>query len=156
MGFHAEDQHPERRPDERLTTRVSVYLNLIHEGKILLIRRHNTGWGDGSYTMVSGHVEKNEKIGDAMVREAGEEIGIVLRSEDLAVNHVMKRKSNAPYIDFFLTATKWEGEPTLTETDKSDDMQWFPIDNLPETTLPYVRQALDFIQNNVFFSELDP
>ena len=45
----------------------------MKDDKILLQRRFDTGWEDGKYTFVSGHVEKGEKICDAGSREASEE-----------------------------------------------------------------------------------
>ena len=54
----------------------SVYLVLIKNNKILLLRRFNTGFMDGYYSLPAGHVESNETLTSAMVREAKEEIGM--------------------------------------------------------------------------------
>lgn len=62
--------------NERFTLRCATYLLLIKSGKILLQRRFNTGWKDGKYTLISGHLDGQETIAQAMVREAEEEAGI--------------------------------------------------------------------------------
>lgn len=92
--------------DTRFTLRSAVYLFLINDDKILLSKRKNTGWEDGNYTLVSGHLEGNESVFDAMTREAKEEAGISVLKKDLEVVGVMHRLANYEYVDFFLTAKK--------------------------------------------------
>ena len=60
------------------TMPVAVHLILKHTGKILLLRRYNTGYEDGNYSVVSGHLEQGETVIQAMIREAKEEAGIDL------------------------------------------------------------------------------
>jgi 8-oxo-dGTP pyrophosphatase MutT (NUDIX family) len=43
--------------------------------QVLLHKRQNSGFMDGSYSLVSGHVEANESFKQAMIREAHEEAG---------------------------------------------------------------------------------
>ena len=135
--------------------RVACYLLLIKEDKILLLRRFNTGWEDGKYSLISGHLEGDETVKQAMIREAKEEAGINLNPENLHVVHTMHRKSNnnLEYIDFFLIADKWKGEPKIMEADKCDDIRWFYLKNLPGNTLPYIKQAIENYFNKVSFSE---
>ena len=58
----------------RITT--AVYIILIKNGKILLSLREGTGYMDGMYGLPSGHLEANESIADACIREIKEEINI--------------------------------------------------------------------------------
>jgi len=120
----------------------------------LPLRRFNTGWKDGKYTLISRHLEQGETVKQAMIREAKEEAGIIVKSEDLRVVHTMHRKSNYECIDFFLVANKWKGEPTITEPEKCDDMQWLPLKNLPKNILPHIRQAIECCFKKVSFSEV--
>ena len=138
----------------KFTMRVAVNLILIKDGKALLLRRFNTGWKDGEYGTVAGHVDGNETIANAAVREAKEEAGIDIREEDLHVVHTQHRISvDAEYIDFNITTEKWIGEPTNMEPNKCDDLSWHPIDNLPENTIPYIRLAFENTQKGIPFSE---
>jgi 8-oxo-dGTP pyrophosphatase MutT (NUDIX family) len=59
----------------------SVYLLLFKGNQVLLSKRANTGYEDGNYGLVSGHVESNETLREAMVREAAEEVGLTLLPE---------------------------------------------------------------------------
>jgi 8-oxo-dGTP diphosphatase len=141
--------------NKRFTIYSAVYLLLIKEGQILLLRRFNTGWMDGNYSVPAGHLDGKESVAQAMVREAKEEAGIKIQPEDLKVVHTMNRNSTGgrEYIDFFLVAHKWEGEPCVTEPDKCDDVRWFDLDNLPENLLPYVKLAIENYQKGVTFAE---
>lgn len=138
---------------ERFRLRSAVYLILIQDGKVLLSKRKNTGWEDGNYTLVSGHLERGESVINAMVREAKEEAGINVLPGDLEVKVVMHRKANYEYIDFFLSVKKWEGEIVNTEPDKCEELKWFELDKLPENMIPSMRIGLENYQKGIFFSE---
>lgn len=146
-------------PKQRFKIVPACYLVLIKDGRILLLRRYNTGYEDGNYSLVAGHLDGQETFRRAAAREAEEEAGIILNPNDLKVIHVMHRISipNEPdlreRIDVFLIADKWNGEPQNTEPHKCDDLSWFPLDNLPKNVIPYIRQALECVKNNIFYSE---
>ena len=91
---------------------LSVHLFLLNDDKILLQLRKNTGYRDGCWSVIAGHVEAKESATEAMIREAKEEAGIEISREDLMLVHVMHRFENQERVDFFFKATKWKGEPT--------------------------------------------
>lgn len=139
---------------ERFRVVPASYLILERAGKLLMIRRFNTGFSDGMYSLVAGHLDGNETFIQAMSREAKEEAGLSIRPEDLYVVHVMHRKvPTEERVDVFLKARKWEGEPRNTEPHKCDHMAWFPQESLPANTIPYIRQALDCARKGIFYSE---
>ena len=87
---------------ERFKLVTSVHLILIKEGKVLLLRRYHTGYKDGNYSVVAGHIDGNESVIKAMQREAMEEAGIKIQETDLKIVHVMHRKSeDRENIDYF-------------------------------------------------------
>ncbi|MFA5994655.1 MAG: NUDIX domain-containing protein [Parcubacteria group bacterium] len=131
---------------------VAVYLMLIKEGKILMLRRCNTGYEDGNYSLVAGHVDEGESFKEAIVREAKEEAGIDIELKDVDVAHVMHRVALGR-ISIFLTVKKWSGEIKNMEPEKCDDLSWFDINNLPENTIPYIRKAIENYENGVLYSE---
>lgn len=135
------------------SVRAAVYLLLLREGKVLLIRRFNTGWKDGFYSLVAGHVDGNEPLTVALCREAYEEAGITIKPADLQFAHVSHRASNVEYIDFYFRAMDWEGEPTNQEPHKCDDMQWFDLADLPDNLVPNVRSTLDDYKTARVYSE---
>ena len=109
---------------------------------------------DGKYSLIAGHLDGNEPVGDSMIREAYEEAGIKIKKEDLIPATVLHRNSgDQEYVDFFFVSEKWLGSPTIKEANKCDDMSWFPLDNLPDNVLPHVLEAVKNYQKRVPFSE---
>jgi mutator protein MutT len=142
---------------ERYKAIPASYLVMIKDNKVLLQRRLNTGYEDGNYSMPAGHVDAGETFTQCVVREIKEEIGIDLNSKDVKVAHVMHRNSGegeiGNRIDIFFTAEKWGGEIENKEPNKCDDLSWFDLDNLPENIIPYIKHAIDCINNKIFYRE---
>ncbi|OGN04433.1 MAG: NUDIX hydrolase [Candidatus Yanofskybacteria bacterium RIFCSPHIGHO2_01_FULL_44_17] len=138
---------------ERFKLIPEVYLLLVRDGKILLLQRKNTGYEDGNYSLVAGHAEAGEPLTHAMVREAKEECGIKIKPGDLALSLVMHRKTDRDQAGFFFRPLKWEGDVQNLEPEKCEDLNWFPIDNLPENTIPYIRKAVESLVSGVNYCE---
>lgn len=138
----------------RYTLRCAIYLVLIKNDKIFLLRRKNTGWEDGKYSVPGGHLEPNETISQGVKREAKEEAGVDINLKDLKLIHAMHRKSNFDYIDLFFIVNKWKGEPKNAENHMADDGRWFSLDKLPKNILLHQKIALDNYKNKINFSEI--
>ena len=136
-------------------TFAAAYALLIKDGNILLLRRYNTGYEDGNYSLPAGHVEPEETFTQSIIRETREETGITLREENLQVAHIMHRNNQhgRSYVDVFYTVREWAGTPENKEHEKCDDLAWFPLDNLPKNTIPSVLLAIENSQKGVFYSE---
>ena len=143
-------------PKDRHHNIPASYLVLMKGNQVLLLRRFNTGYEDGNYSMVSGHVDGGETFTACIIREAGEEAGIVLVPENVHVAHVMHRKvtdEELERVDVFFVAEKWSGEITNKEPHKCDDLSWFDVHDLPGNVISYVRQAIECITQNIHYSE---
>jgi len=132
---------------------VAVHLFFISNNQILFLRRYNTGFEDGKYSVVAGHLESGETVTQAAIREAVEEVGVVLTNEDIQIVHVMNRKSEEERIDFFMVITHWSGEIVNREPTKCDNLKWFPIESLPSTIIPYVSHAIQCYEKRLYYSE---
>ena len=142
---------------ERFKIIAASYLVLMRDDEVLLLRRFNTGYQDGRYSLPAGHVEAGETALEAVIRETKEESNIVLRKEDVRMAHLMHRVSDldaSVRLDIFFVAEHYAGTVAIGEPDKCDDLSWFPIDQLPENTIPYVRHALECIRRGEIYSEL--
>lgn len=142
---------------EKHTNVPASYLVLLRDNKVLLLRRFNTGYEDGNYSLIAWHVDPWETFTQAIIREAEEEAWISLRPEDLRVVHVMHRDSwqslDNERVDVFFTIEKWDGEIVNKEPHKCDDLSWFDLWDIPDNTIPYIKQALEAIHNKNFYSE---
>ncbi len=134
-----------------LEAKVAVHLILTNDrGECLFLRRFNTGYKDGEYGLVSGHVEEGENLKSAMIREVREEVGITLSPDDLDVVGVIPSLPNN-YVYFFLQAATWFGDVKNMEPHKCDDVRWFDLHALPDNTVFYVRWAIgNYLEGNWF------
>jgi len=137
----------------RITFPVAVHLFLLKGNQILLLRRYNTGYEDGNYSVIAGHIDGGETVYAAMLREAKEEAGIDIASGGLRIVQVMHRKkSDEERIDYFFTCDNWSGTIKIMEPDKCDELIWVNIDNLPDNTIDYICAAADNYKAGVPFS----
>lgn len=129
----------------------AVYLILIKEKQILLLKRANTGYEDGKYSLVAGHMDGNETIKQAMIREAREEAGIVIDEKDIEIATFLHRKTDPERLDFFLKCEKWKGNIENKEPNKCSELCWYDINNLPSNIIPCVKKAIENYQDNIMF-----
>ncbi|MET3682872.1 8-oxo-dGTP pyrophosphatase MutT (NUDIX family) [Alkalibacillus flavidus] len=135
----------------RFTLLAAVHVFLIQDGHVLLLRRYNTGYQDGNYSVLTGHLDGGEDVIQAAQREVLEEGGVTIPYDDFSMVGVMHRQSDDERIDFFLSAEDWEGEITNMEPHKCDDLSWHPLNQLPDNTIPYIKRAIDNYRNNRSF-----
>ncbi|TCJ34646.1 NUDIX domain-containing protein [Parafrankia sp. BMG5.11] len=139
---------------ERYGSIVDVHLILRREGRILLAKRINTGFGDGFFNLPSGHLEQGESVIEGVIREAREEIGVVVDPAALTFLHVMHHRgaSGDARIGFFFEAERWEGEPANLEPEKCGGLVWADPDALPENTVTYPAAGIAQCQGGAPFS----
>ncbi len=118
-----------------------------------MLRRFQTGYRDGEYSVPAGHLDGDETVVAAAIREAGEEIGVRIEAEDISFISVMHRREDEERVDFFVHAHKWDGQPHNAEPDKCDDVRWENIRSLPSNTVPYVRKAIQNYLDKIVFDE---
>ena len=131
---------------ERYKMPVSVKILLFNEnGEVLLLKRKKTGFGDGEYGLIGGHVEKGENVKKAIIREVNEEIGIEIAENELQFRNIMNRKvnENIEYIDFVFTAKKWNGSIVNMEPEKCSELKWCSPDKLPSNTLDFEKYIIN-------------
>lgn len=137
----------------RFTLITDVHLLLYNDRRVLLLCRQNTGYEDGNYSVVAGHLDGQETTRHALVREAREEAGITLGINDLVLAHVMHRRAQEERISFFFTASRWQGEPRNMDPQKCSHLAWFPMTQLPTNMVPYVVAALERSRQGLRYSE---
>lgn len=147
----------EDKKQERFKLIPAVYLILRKNDEVLLLRRANTGYQDGKYSLIAGHLDGDELGTDAIARVAKEEAGIFVDPKDLKFVHVAHRLSRTQIgqerVDLFYETYKWRGDIKNMEPEKCDDLSWFSMNNLPENMLPLIKLVLEDVKRGVNYSE---
>jgi len=119
--------------------------------KISLLKRNEekrnknkADWGN-----VGGRVELGEKLIDACIREAREEIGVNLNPEKLKLIEVKE----TPYLTDVFHAIHFVYATIISENDKiilnyngeheSDEYKWFKLTKLPDKTLDKKEEIIE-------------
>lgn len=151
-------------PNLRQTTLAAVHVLLLrHQAgrwtgdgapkEVLLIRRHNTGYEDGKWSLPAGHIDSGETATAAAVREAREEVGVTIRH--LRVAHVMHRQERPgrERVDFFMAVWQWKGKPRVCEPEKCSEVRWVDPGRLPADVIPYIQHAVGAFVEGISYSE---
>lgn len=141
---------------KRRTVIPAVHIFLMKDEHVLLQRRYETGYEDGNYSVPAGHVDGNETVTTAAIREALEEVGVTIEPRCLEMAHVMHRTKPGEAeerVDFFFKVTTWNNDPFIAEPDKCDHICWISVNELPDNTVPYVKFALEQVVSNNRYSE---
>ncbi|WP_433678967.1 NUDIX hydrolase [Nocardia sp. CA-119907] len=129
-----------------------VHLVLRRGNEVLFGQRQNTGFEDGAWHLPSGHLEADESVIAALIREAEEEIGINIKPEEVQFAHIMHNSSCGGRMAIFFTVRSWLREPENREPEKCTELQWFSATELPEHMIDYCRVAIRHIANGHPFS----
>jgi 8-oxo-dGTP diphosphatase len=137
----------------RATFPVTVHLLFFREDQVLLLRRFNTGYADGQYSVPAGHLDGGETVIAAAAREGLEEAGVHIEADHIAFSSVVHRKDGDERVDFFVHVRDWQGEPVNTEPDKCDELRWVHLNEVPINVVPYVRKAIQNHRLGIQFEE---
>jgi 8-oxo-dGTP pyrophosphatase MutT (NUDIX family) len=140
---------------ERFALSVSVFVIVRSADQVLLLRRANTGWKDGFFSLPAGRHDGAETLAAAAVRELREETSLHAEEHDMELVHLLhcnSGDSGGEWLGAFFEAKKWSGEPRLVENEKHDLLDWHSIGDLPSNTIPYTRQGIEFGLKQIPFS----
>ena len=121
--------------------------------KVLLMRRKNTGSNDGEYEFPGGHLEENEDLFDAMIRESEEELLIKIQREDLELVHIMHHYTGTRF-NFVFKVMVSNFMPKIGEPDKCDKLEWFDIESLPLNISSKMLRIISNVRNKIFYDKI--
>ncbi len=132
-----------------------ILIKKIIDGKecTLLMKRKNTGSNDGKYELPGGHLEANEDIFDAMIREVKEELLINLTREDIKIIHLMHHYTGER-LNFIFEADGTNLKPEIGEKNKCSELRWAAMESLPSETTAKVKLIINNILENKFYDKL--
>jgi 8-oxo-dGTP diphosphatase len=122
---------------------VVVHAIVEMDGKILLVKRAGDLLESGKWSIPSGYLDRNETIGEGMLRELKEETGwegeiISLFRVNSNPDRPMEDRQNVAF-DFLIKPLKKTGVPD----GENSKIEWIPIDKL----LPLDEFAFDHGQS---------
>lgn len=133
---------------------IDLHLILRDEhGRVLLGERQNTGWADGQLGLPSGHLEDGEAARAGAAREAEEETGVLIKTDELRLVHLMHHYTNSGRVALFFEVRSWTGEITNTEPDKCAGWNFHDLTDLTANVVPYVAEALRHVAAGQRYSE---
>lgn len=123
----------------------AVHMIIMNDNKILIQKRKGTKLWNNYYALPAGHIDVGENQYEALVREAKEELDIIIDINDIVNCYVVLRnnyfkiddKLLEPYIDFYFEINKYKGIPKIVELDKCDELIWADIKDLPYPFINY-------------------
>lgn len=113
----------------------AVYIVIKNKKWEVLVWRRVSPFKNWYFQIIPAwHLEWYESIIDCAIREAKEELWIIVKAEDLKVFHLCHRvmKDERVYFDIYLEVKKYEWVITMCEDDKCSEIKFVDIDNLPD------------------------
>lgn len=143
---------------ERFKNSSAVMLMLMRKAEkgeeILLQKRKNTGYCDGFYDFSAvGHVEADEPMKMAIIREAKEELNIDIDIDNIDFVTIIHKFDNGRiYYNGYFKVIDWKGVPLINEQDKIEELKWINI-NCVKNIINDREQAIHNYKNNIKYSE---
>lgn len=128
---------------------------LEKDSKLLFLLRQNTKFFSGYYGLMGGKIEEHESISDALIREAYEEIGLIITKDNLQFAHCLsfKNETNEEILALVFKIKDWHGELINKEPEKCAELAWFAFNQLPDNIIPRHRHIIEIVEKNIFYSE---
>ena len=130
------------------SNRIKVACDFVIEqdGKILLGKRKNT-FGSGTWALPGGHLEYGEKISDCLNRELNEELGIT-PIDFFLIGVFDDIESRGHHVHVAFKITKFDGEISLKEPHKCEELRSFFLDQLPKEMFSAQKNIFNFLIGN--------
>lgn len=129
MRLGVQMENPDLELD-KYTFGIGVQCIVLSESKILMGRRKRI-FGDGSWGLPGGRLERGETIMRAAHRELSEETGLF--SMEMRVVALSDPGANNNFnLQICVLVESWSGNPRVLEPTICSELDFFPIENLPQ------------------------
>lgn len=99
----------------------SIYIIIKNEkDQVLLQRRQGIKLWSGFLALPAGHIDEGENAYEALVREAKEELNIIINLDDITDTFAVNRKNESlpSYYDVYFEISKFDGKIVINESEK--------------------------------------
>jgi len=107
----------------------------VRKGDSILLGMRKNCFGAGTWALPGGHLEFNERLVNAIRREAKEELGADIPEADLKLISIvddLQVENNLHYVHVSFEHTNPTWEPILMEPNRCEQWKYFEISNLPD------------------------
>lgn len=122
---------------------VGVGIYILNQKKELLLMHRISNNGLDTWSPAGGHLEFGESFAECVSREAREEWGITVSKIRLLALTNDKYQEDKQSITFHFKSQIKNGVPKIMEPHNFDEIDWFPLDNLPTPLFSPMKHFLD-------------
>lgn len=109
---------------------------IVKDNKILLSKRQNKTWGNGMFVLPGGHVEQDETPLNAIQREIQEELGSIVKLNDIQfLCTAIRYKTTEKTIASIFIINNKDYSFSNNEPHQCSELSWHSVSNLPDNTI---------------------
>lgn len=143
------------------------HIIIENDNKILLFNRNNCAVYKNYWALPGGKVEYGEHPSNTAVREAYEELGIVVTKIEFIsafafktnlIENDQKKSDDQKYwqdINFFFRVIEYKNDIVNKESHKHADLKFFDYNELPSPLTPSTESGIKMLKSNTFYFEQD-
>lgn len=114
--------------------KIGIGVMIFKDGKVLVSKRKGSH-GSGEYAFPGGHLEYKETFEECAIRETKEECGIEIKNVRFLYLTNLTKYLPKHYVQIGMIADWESGEAVVLEQDKTEEWEWFDIDELMKERL---------------------
>lgn len=143
----------DRKPNHAILP-VACHVFFVKNGEIFLMKRSNTGFQDGKWSVPAGRLNENETLIEGAIREAREEVDADVEEKNIQNFMMMSHKDErGERLYAFFLCNEWRNDLKNLEPAVCSEVRWFRVDALPQNMVPHVRFALGLILSGKCYAE---
>ena len=140
----------DRRAARTHQPRVGVGILVVDDFDRVLLTLRRRRPEVGAWSILGGRVEPFERLLDCAVREAREEAGVTVEIVRLlcVTDHILPEEDEHWVSPAYLARIR-EGAPENREPEKTLDVKWFPLSDLPAPLTMTARAAISSLGSDI-------
>jgi 8-oxo-dGTP diphosphatase len=120
-------------------TKIGCEVFIRKGDKILLGKRGQAAYGTGTWALPGGHLERDEKLVEAICRELKEELNADVTPDKVKLVSIVddiNKDAGSHYLHITFELLDPDFEPERMEPDYCDEWRFFDLKDLPENFFP--------------------
>jgi len=120
------------KPVRMQRPQVGIGVIITKDDQVLLMKRKGAH-GDGTWSVMGGHLEYGESLEECAIREVKEEVAVIITNIAFrAITNDVFESEKIHYVTIWMEGDYVSGEPVMQATNEMSEAGWFSWDALPE------------------------